>query len=238
MTINKKLLVVSGGTKGIGRAIAERFAVAGFDICTCARNKENLREMKLEMEEKYQGIAVDIFPADLSESSQVKDFVRHIEGKKRRVDVLINNAGLFLPGSIHDEPEGNLDYLLRANLMSAYHLTRGVITRMKEEQKGHIFFISSTAGLMAYSNGGSYSVTKHAMTGLAKAIREEMKQHGVRVTTLFPGAVYTASWEGANLPEERFMKSEDIAELVYNAWMLSARTVVEEILVRPQLGDL
>lgn len=236
--MKKKWVVVSGGTKGIGRAILMRFAEEGFNLITCARNQDDLRELKSSILDNSPQVQIEIFKADVGKAEEVKAFVDFILGLEVEVEVLVNNAGLFLPGSIHDEPEGNLSFMLETNLMSAYYLTRGLIHAMKERKQGHVFFISSTAGIMAYANGGSYSVSKHAMQGLAKAIREEMKQHGVRVTTLMPGATYTSSWEGSGMDEARFMKSEDIAELVYNAFALSNRTVVEEILVRPQLGDI
>ena len=236
--MKKKWVVVSGGTKGIGRAILMRFAAEGFDLITCARNQQDLNELKNNILENFPQVKIEAFKADLGKAEEVKAFVDFIQGLEVKVDVLVNNAGLFLPGSIHDEPEGNLSFMLETNLMSAYYLTRGLIHPMKARKCGHVFFISSTAGIMAYSNGGSYSVSKHAMQGLAKAIREEMKEHGVRVTTLMPGATYTSSWEGSGMDESRFMRSEDIAELVWNAFNLSDRTVVEEILVRPQLGDI
>jgi short-subunit dehydrogenase len=236
--MKKKWVVVSGGTKGIGRAILMRFAEEGFNLITCARHEGDLKELKTSALERFPQVKMETFKADVGKGEEVKAFLTFIEKLDVEVEVLVNNAGLFLPGSIHDEAEGNLAFMLETNLMSAYHLSRGIIPAMKERQRGHIFYISSTAGIMAYSNGGSYSVSKHAMQGLAKAIREEMKTHGVRVTTLMPGATYTSSWEGSGMDESRFMKSEDIAELVYNAYTLSHRTVVEEILVRPQLGDI
>jgi short-subunit dehydrogenase len=109
---------------------------------------------------------------------------------------------------------------------------------MLEQNSGHIFSISSIAGITAYASGGSYSITKYAMQGFTKCLREELKEKGIRVTSVLPGPTYTASWEGVDVPEERFMKSEDVASVVYNAYSLSQQTVVEEIILRPQLGDL
>jgi short-subunit dehydrogenase len=91
---------------------------------------------------------------------------------------------------------------------------------------------------MPYANGGSYSISKYAMLGMTKGLREEMKPYGVRVTAVLPGATYTASWEGAGLPESRFMKSEDVADAVWGCYALSGNSVVEEIVIRPQEGDI
>jgi NAD(P)-dependent dehydrogenase (short-subunit alcohol dehydrogenase family) len=91
---------------------------------------------------------------------------------------------------------------------------------------------------MAYANGGSYSISKFAMYGMSKVLREEMKSFGVKVTSVMPGATLTASWEGADIPPERFVKPEDVAIMVLSTYLLSDRAVVEDLVIRPQLGDL
>ena len=98
--------------------------------------------------------------------------------------------------------------------------------------------MSSIAGLIAYPNGGAYNVTKHALTGYSKTLREELKTFGVRVSTIYPGATLTDSWAEADLPEERLMRPEDIAKSIFDIYGLSDRTVVEDIVLRPQLGDI
>jgi short-subunit dehydrogenase len=109
---------------------------------------------------------------------------------------------------------------------------------MIERKSGHIFSIGSIAGLTAYANGGSYAISKWAMLGFTKCLREELKNYNIKVTSVLPGATYTASWEGVDIPEERFMKAADVAESVWGAYNLSPYSVVEEIVIRPQLGDL
>lgn len=98
--------------------------------------------------------------------------------------------------------------------------------------------MGSVAGLTAYPNGGTYAVSKWAMLGMTKCLREELKPHQIKVTSILAGATYTSSWEGVDLPIERFMKSEDVAESVWAAYNLSPQSVVEEIVIRPQLGDI
>jgi len=235
---DNKLIVVSGGTKGIGKAILMKFASAGFDLVTCSRDLDNLSKLKDDVLSKYLKVLVHTLQADLGVKEEAFAFVEFVNKLNRPVDVLVNNAGLFLPGTIHNEQEGNLEFLLNANLMSAYHLTRGLIEDMKERKSGHIFFMASTASIMAYPNGGSYCVSKFAMHGFAKVIREEMKEYGIRVTSVMPGATFTSSWESSGMPEGRFMKSEDVAEVVFNAFTISDRAVVEELIMRPQLGDI
>jgi short-subunit dehydrogenase len=109
---------------------------------------------------------------------------------------------------------------------------------MKKEKSGHIFNMCSIASIKAYPNGGSYAITKFALLGFSKVLREELRENGIRVTAVMPGATKTASWEGSDLPDSRFMKAEDVAEVIFNANAISERSVVEELIIRPQLGDI
>ncbi|MDW7692663.1 SDR family oxidoreductase [Flammeovirgaceae bacterium SG7u.111] len=231
------MVVITGGTKGIGLALIHKFAAKGHDIATCARNKEDLENLKKELVKQY-GIEVFIQSTDVSVREDLATFVDFVKRIEKPIDVLINNAGMFIPGAIHDEAEGSLEKMIETNLYSAYHVTRGLIGEMITKKAGHIINICSIASFEAYPNGGSYAISKHAMWGFSKSLREEMKPHGVRVTSVLPGATYTASWEGVDLPPERFIKPEDVAEIVYTSHKVSAQTVTEDIIIRPQLGDI
>lgn len=232
-----KSILVTGGTKGIGRAVIERFATEGFDIFTCARNAAELASLKLFLKGKYSTIAVHAIQADLSKKAEIVKLVNEIKAVTIP-DILVNNTGVFLPGAIHNEPEENFDLMMQTNLYSAYYLTRGFVNEMIERKAGHIFSMGSVAGLTAYPNGGSYAVSKWAMLGMTKCLREELKPYGIKVTSILAGATYTSSWEGVDLPIERFMKAEDVAESVWAAYNLSPQSVVEELVIRPQLGDI
>jgi short-subunit dehydrogenase len=151
---------------------------------------------------------------------------------------LINNAGVFTPGMTDEEADGALEAMINTNLYSAYHLTRAILPKMKSVKKGYIFNMCSIASLTAYANGGSYSISKFALYGMTKVLREELKKDNIKVTAVLPGATFTSSWAGVDLPEERFIKSEDVADLIWATYSLSDRTVVEDLLIRPQLGDL
>lgn len=231
------MIVVTGGTKGIGRAIIEAFAHAGYDIATCARKKDELAELKASVEGAF-GNRVYVQSADLSRKEDCQHFCDFVLRTGQPVEVLVNNTGLFIPGSIHSEEPGTLETLIETNLYSAYYVTRGLIGQMMERKQGHIFNMASIASFVAYANGGSYAIAKHALLGFSKCIREEMKPHGIRVTTIMPGATYTASWAGVDLPEERFMQAADVGQAVLDVYRLSERTVVEEMVLRPQLGDI
>jgi short-subunit dehydrogenase len=232
-----KLVVVTGGTKGIGRAIVNKFSSQGFDVVTCSRSQQDLKSLKEAVERKH-GNAVDFMEANLTDHSQLKKFTQFIRSSGRSVDVLVNNAGYFIPGDISTEEEGNLEQIMQANLFSAYHLTRGIVPGMKEKKSGHIFNMCSIASFMAYPNGGSYAISKFALLGFSRCLRAELRPFGIRVTAVMPGATFTDSWSESALPEDRFMPAEDIAEMVYASYSLTSRTVVEDIILRPQLGDI
>jgi short-subunit dehydrogenase len=232
------LAVVTGGTKGIGRAAIEKFLAQGFDVITCARNEGDLLELQQTFNESFPQSKLTYLTADLSVRAEVDAFIEFIHSHNRLPEVLINNTGVFIPGQVHNETEGTLEKTMETNLYSAYHLTRGVLPGMMEQKKGHIFTICSTASIIAYPNGGSYCISKFALYGMTKVLREEMKPYNVRVTAILPGATYTESWKGTDLPEDRFMDSRDVADSIWSVYALSSRAVVEEILIRPQLGDL
>jgi short-subunit dehydrogenase len=230
--------IITGGTKGIGKAIAIGLAKAGYDLAICSRNEKDLNTTGRILRELNPDIEVIYLPTDVSDKSQVLRFVHHISAKWNRVNLLINNAGTFTPGEIHKEPDGVLEKMMNTNLYSAYHLTRAVLPLMLPFKSGHIINICSIASIIAYPNGGSYSISKFAMLGFSKVLREEMKENGIKVTSVIPGATWTNSWEGADFPQSRLMKPEDIAEAILSAIQMSPSAVVEEIIIRPQLGDL
>lgn len=233
----RKLAVITGATRGIGKAIAQAFAKEGIAVIACSRNEQELEMLKKEIEKNYSVFCYTCV-ADLSLKNEVDKFVSFAKNISGEIEVLVNNTGVFIPGKIHEEEDGVLEKMIQTNLYSAYNLTRGVVKSMMTNKKGHIFNICSTASITAYENGGSYCISKFAMYGMTKVLREEMKEFGVKVTAILPGATYTSSWEGVELPEERFMKPADVANALMSAYKISENAVVEEIVLRPQLGDL
>jgi hypothetical protein len=232
-----KLLVITGGSRGIGKAVIEKFSSAGFDISVSARKRQDLENLKSEMEKKYHN-GVHIFDGDMSVEKEVKAYGLSVLELKRPIDILINNAGYFVPGELSTEPDGAFENTMHANIFSAYYMTRCILPSMKALRSGHIFNMCSIASIKAYANGGSYAISKFALLGFSKCLREELKSYGIRVTAVMPGATKTASWDSVDLPESRFMKVEDVADSIFAAYSLSTRSVVEEIIIRPQLGDI
>lgn len=233
-----KRVVVTGATRGIGRAIAEIFAENNFSVCVCARTREDLEQMSESWAARFPGRELLAFQADLGDSRQAQAFGASILKEWGGADVLVNNAGLYEPGLImNGEPEA-LENLMNLNLYGAYHLTRALLPSFVARQTGHIFNMCSIASQMPYHGSSLYSITKFALLGFSRCLREELKSHGIRVTTLLPGNTWSDAWNGVELPANRIMAASDIAGAVWGCYNLPGVAVAEELLLRPQLGDL
>ena len=233
-------IVITGASKGLGKAMATEFAQdkQGHTFFLCARNKDELEQTGKELQGRFPRTNMHTNTCDVSDKTSLQEFVTWINSFTGNIDILINNAGIYLPGSAYGEDDGNLEKLMEVNTYSAYHLTRLLLPGMMEVKKGHIFNICSIASLNAYPNGGAYGISKYALYGFSKNLREEMKPHGIKVTHVLPGAAMTDSWSGSGIDPKRIMEATDIAKMVYAAAQLSPQACVEEIILRPQLGDL
>lgn len=236
--IKGKNIVVTGASKGMGKAIAAAFAAAGANLFLCARNAAQLNKTVAEIQQEYPDVTVHSTTADLSVKAEAIAFGNWIYKQVAAIDILVNNAGAFLPGSVHNETDGMLEQMIQTNLYSAYHLTRTLLPAMMEHKQGSIFNICSIASLQAYSNGGSYSISKFALMGFSKNLREELKPYNIKVAAVYPGAVLTDSWGNYDNSHHRIMEATDIAAMIVAACKLSAGAVMEDIILRPQLGDL
>ena len=233
-----KNIVITGASKGIGKALAMAFASQGANLMLCARNEAALFATRVELLSLYPTSVIKAKACDLSIKADVVAFGDWVLVNAATVDILINNAGVFIPGNIYDEGEGVLEKMIATNLYSAYHLTRTLVTQMIANHHGHIFNICSIASLKAYANGGSYSISKYAMAGFNNNLRQELMPHGIKVTGVYPGAVLTDSWKGFDNTDGRIMEASDVAVMIVAACKLSPQAVAEDILLRPLLGDL
>jgi NAD(P)-dependent dehydrogenase (short-subunit alcohol dehydrogenase family) len=152
--------------------------------------------------------------------------------------VLINNAGAFTMAPFVETTPAQFDDMLAVNLRSAFLVTRAFLPAMLKRKSGDIFFMSSIAGLGAYPQAAAYCAAKFGVTGLAQVLRAETKDRGIRVCCVHPGATWSPSWSKSGVKPERIMPAEDIARAILDVHRLGRRTVVEEIVLRPQLGDL
>jgi len=235
--VGGKNVLVTGASRGIGKAVATIFAANGNDLFLSSRNEVALYKSMEELQTSHPTISIKAKAFDLSDKQQAKDLGSWCL-KYAVPDIIVNNAGLFEPGSVYNEPEGTLEGQLAINVNSAYHLTRALLPEMMKRRSGHIFNLCSIASLHAYENGGAYSISKFAMYGFSKNLREEMKPYNIKVTSVHPGAVLTDSWGDYDNSSNRIMEAEDIAKMIFACTQLSPAACVEDIVIRPQLGDL
>ena len=230
-------VIITGASQGLGKAMAMQFAAAGYTLLLCSRNEYNLYNLVAELQTLHANASVHAKATDMSVKEEVVAFANWCL-TFGTPSIIINNAGQFIPGSVHNEPEDALEKMIEVNLYSAYHLTRTLLPAMMESKDGHIFNICSIASLKAYNNGGAYSISKFALLGFSKNLREEMKPYNIKVTSVIPGAAYTGSWAASGIDAKRMMEADDVAKMVFAVSQLSPQACIEEIVMRPQLGDL
>ncbi|MEP6646283.1 MAG: SDR family oxidoreductase [Saprospiraceae bacterium] len=230
--------IVTGSTKGIGLAIVYALLKEGWNVAITSRDDTDLKNIQKEAGDSFPDQQCLVDKVDFSKKNETIEYGKKIKHIWPEIDLLVNNVGIFTPGEISKEEDGTLENTMATNLFSAYHLTRELLPDMMIRKKGYIINMCSIASFMSYPNGGSYTISKFAMLGFSKVLREELKPYNIKVTSIMPGATWSASWSGADYPEERLMKPEDVAEAVVAILRMSQQSVVEDIIIRPQLGDL
>ena len=231
------LVIITGASQGIGYAVAEAFAQVGHTLLIGSKTASRLNEATESLQKKYPSATIHSKQADLSKQVDCEAFGNWCLSFGTP-SILINNAGFFLPGNIMEEAQGILEIQIGANLYAAYYTSRAIVPAMMKAGKGHIFNVCSIASLQAYPQGGSYSISKFALDGFSKNLRLELKDKGIKVTGVYPGATYTNSWVGSGVEPSRIMEAQDIAKMIFAAANLSPQAVVEDIVMRPLLGDL
>lgn len=228
-------VIITGAARGIGKAVAMAFAKEGANLILCSKNEKNIKAAAAEIQHHYD-VQVQYLSVDLAVKEQAIEFAEFCL-QHGTADVLVNNAGLYLPGSCLDS-ETVLNEMMNVNFYSAVHITRTILPAMVARKSGHIFFMGSIASVNAYKGGGSYSISKFALNGFSKNLRLELLDKGVKVTNVYAGAVFTDSWGGFDNTSHRIMEADDVANMIIAAAKLSPAAVVEDIILRPQLGDL
>ena len=223
--------IITGATKGIGRAIALKLADDGYNLAICSRDEAALAALARELENK--GVRVHYLVADCADKAVVYNFCDFCSQVFGQIDLLVNNAGVFLPGSLLDEDDTAFEQQLQLNLNGAYYLSKYMGRKMRSQQTGHIINICSIASKQIKENAGSYSVTKWGLLSLNNVLRDELAKHNVKVTAVLPGSTLTASWDGTEIPKEKFVQPEDIAESISQLLKLSPAANVDELIIRP-----
>jgi NAD(P)-dependent dehydrogenase (short-subunit alcohol dehydrogenase family) len=231
------IVVVTGASQGIGRAIAEAFSERnGAKVALVARTRSKLEAVAEACRER--GGEPLVVPTDVTNDEAVAAMAEAVRSEWGTPDVLVNNAGNFDYAPLDELTLEGFRDQIDVNLTGAFAVTKAFLPDMRARGSGHLFFMGSVASVMAYPGNAGYCAAKHGLRGLARVVREETKDEGVRVTTVLPGATDTPTWAGADIPKERFMAPEDVAQSVVDAYHLSDRTVLEELLLRPQEGDV
>ncbi len=229
--------LITGGSRGIGFAVAKQFAKRGWNLILIARNAEVLTQSALELKQ-LGAVKVDVYACDLSKKVEVEQAVKWLYSQYSELNLLVNNAGVFLPGTMMEEGDEQFDFLWNANVSGVYFLTKGLWPILVKSPRAHVINMCSIASITAYAAGGTYAISKHALLGFSKSLRQEGMSVGVRVTSVLPGATLTDSWKGVDLPSERFMKPESVGAACALAFEINEDTVLEEVLLRPILGDI
>ncbi len=232
------IVVITGANRGIGKSIAETLAGEGHHLILCSRTAHELEMLRTELLHQYPDIRIQVHAFDLTDRHAISAFAARVLDEPGRIDVLINNAGYYEPGKIVDETPEKYDQVLRINLDAPYFLTKEFLPAMIEARSGHVINMCSVSSFQAFQNGGSYSIAKHALHGFGKTLREEVREYGIRVTNILPGATWTDSWAGAELPKDRLISARNIAQVVSTAIRLDANAVLEDVVIRPIKGDL
>ena len=230
-------VVVTGASQGIGRALAEAFAQEpDARIALAARSKDALHAVAEAC--RAAGAEALVVPTDVTDAAAVEQLAETVTERWGPPDVLVNNAGAFTYAPLDELTLDGFREQIDVNLTGTFAVTQAFLPAMRTRGSGHLFFMASVAALQAYPGNAGYCAAKHGVRGLARVVREETKDEGVRVTTIIPGATRTPTWDGVDLPDDRFMPPDDIARAVVDAYRLSDRTVMEEMLLRPQEGDV
>lgn len=235
----KPVVLITGASQGIGAEIAKTFARelgAGVRLGLVARNAGNLAKVAKACAKR--GATAECFVCDVSNEASVASMAVAVLKRFRGVDVLVNNAGKFVPTDFLSMSVDDFDGLLHANLRSLFLVSRAIVPSMVKRGRGDVFNMSSIAGLQAYPGGAGYCAAKFGVTGLSKVMRTELKDKGVRVCTVYPGATVSPSWEGSGVDWQRMMPTADVARAFFDVYKLSRSTVVEDIVLRPLGGDV
>lgn len=236
-----KIILVTGATSGFGKAIAERFAKEGNTVCISGRRKERLDEVKLELENKYR-TKVLCLQFDVRNREEVKTAIDELKKQVDHIDILVNNAGLAAGmSSIEEGDIDDWDTMIDTNVKGLLYVTRQVAPLMKEQRKGHIINIGSTASKTVYKNGNVYCATKFAVDALSQSMRIDLLPYGIKVTSVNPGMAETefslVRFKGdadraANVYKGfQPLEAEDIADIVYYCATLPAHVCINDLVV-------
>jgi 3-oxoacyl-[acyl-carrier protein] reductase len=223
--------LITGGSRGIGRAIAQRLASLGASVAICGRDRTALSESAALLGKS--GTPVFSQVADVTQTSEVTSLVAKAEAALGAVTILVNNAGIGLFGPAHEKTEADWDRVLGTNLKSVFLVSRAVVPSMIRRGAGDIINISSLAGKNTFANGGIYCASKWGVMGLSGCMAEDLREHGIRVSVICPGSVATEfSTRGPKDPS-KVLAPEDVGHAVETIVTQRPQSFFSEIHLRP-----
>ncbi|NOX87975.1 MAG: SDR family NAD(P)-dependent oxidoreductase [Calditrichaeota bacterium] len=235
MQIKDKVAVVTGGNKGIGKAIAVKLAAEGANLAIIGRDGQSLDSAAGEL--RSTGREVMTFQGDLTDDRIVEAFVKEAVGHFGRIDILINNAGVGYFAPVAELPVEQWDAMFNLNIRAVFILTQKVLPYLRASGDSFIVNVASLAGKNAFAGGGGYAATKHALLGFSRCLMLEERRNGVHVLTVCPGSVRTDFFNNHHAGEEmrnkNILRPEDVAETVVRAMQLPPHAMVSEIDIRP-----
>jgi 3-oxoacyl-[acyl-carrier protein] reductase len=229
--LNGKVALVTGGSRGIGLAIARSLGRLGAKLSLCSRNADQLENAATEM--RGEGVNVVITAADVTRSDDIEKLVQKTEQSLGAIDVLVNNAGIGYFGPFQAAAESDWDAVLDTNLKAVFLLSKSVASGMIERRTGHIINVASLAGKNAFAGGGIYCASKWGLLGLTECMSEDLRQYGIRVSAICPGSVATGFSPHAGKDARKMLQPEDIAHAVETIVTQSPQSFISEILLRP-----
>jgi short-subunit dehydrogenase len=223
---------ITGGTKGIGRELVTIFLQNGFKVSTCARSADELEKLVLATDKRMQS-DLAVFPFDLTRTAMIEELVQQVMDGFGPPSILINNAGIYQSRSFLEEDITFFDRIFSVNYLAPYRLCQLLGARMVNNREGLIINICSTASSCGIPEANAYVVSKHALLGMTRTLREEWKKFGIRVSAILPGSTFTSSWEGSGVNPDQLIQVEDITKIVLLLSTLSPSANVDEVYVKP-----
>lgn len=227
-----KIAIITGASRGIGRALARGLAEDGYHLAMVARDGDRLLDVQSSIRSLEPSIETICCPLDVRDHDAVQDAVAAISDQFGRVDILVNCAGTFKPGSI-DLCIDDFDAVVSTNLRGSFSFMQAVVPIMKKQQAGYIFNISSIAGLVGYPHYGAYSASKFALQGLSESLYTELMDCGIRVSAICPNWVATefAERAGGTLDASDMIQTVDVLNTIRWLLGLSGPTCVKEVVL-------
>lgn len=208
--MNKKVVVITGASSGLGKELAKIYSNNNYSLVLCGRNEQGFEEFKKN--------DAEIIIGDLTQNSTLNEIADIVQNKKKKIDILINNAGIVYIQPFENNTDEQLDRIFEINVKSHIKLTQKLYPLMKKQHSGHIINIISAAGMEPKINHTMYCATKFAIRGFTDALRLEAKESNIKVTGIYPGGIKTHIFDklSQKIDQSTFMDPRDVAEAIYN----------------------